>query len=89
MAKDAASPHLLIPKLHGEYLICEAQNDDAADPTAKDTVRAAFAAAKRPLKLEVYPAMHGWCVPGSPVYDPAQADRAWSELLALYKRALA
>jgi carboxymethylenebutenolidase len=89
VAKDAASPHLLAPKLHGEYLVCEAQNDDASDPAAKDTVRAAFAAAKVPLKLEVYPAMHGWCVPGSQVYDPAQADRAWSELLALYKRALA
>lgn len=89
VSKDAASPHLLAPKLHGEYLVAHAENDDKADPTSKDTVRAAFAAAKVPLKLEVYPAMHGWCVPGSQVYDAAQADRAWSELLALYKRALA
>lgn len=88
VGKDATSPHLLAPKLHGEYLIAEAQNDDASDPSAKDTVRAAFAAAKAPLKLEVYPAMHGWCVPGSQVYDAVQAERAWSELLALYKRAL-
>jgi carboxymethylenebutenolidase len=88
VTKDAASPHLLAPRLHGEYLICEAQNDDKSDPAAKDTVKAAFAAAKVPLKLEVYPAMHGWCVPGSPVYDAAQAERAWGELLGLYRRAL-
>jgi len=88
VTKDADSPHLLAPKLHGQYLICEAQNDDKTDPAAKDAVRAAFEAAKVPLKLEVYPAMHGWSVPGSPVYNAAEADRAWSELLALYKRAL-
>jgi carboxymethylenebutenolidase len=88
VTKDADSPHLLAPHLHGQYLICEAQNDDATDPAAKDAVRAAFAAAKVPLKLEVYPAMHGWSVPGSPVYNPAEADRAWSELLGLYKRTL-
>jgi carboxymethylenebutenolidase len=88
VSKDATSPHLLAPKLHGEYLICEAQNDDKSDPTAKDTVTAAFAAAKVPAKLEVYPAAHGWCVPGSPVYDATQAERAWGELLGLYKRAL-
>jgi carboxymethylenebutenolidase len=88
VTKEATSPHLLVPKLHGEYLVCEAQNDDASDPTAKDTVKAAFAAAKVPVKLEVYPAMHGWCVPGSAVYNAAEAERAWGELLAMYKRAL-
>jgi carboxymethylenebutenolidase len=89
VSKAADSSHLLAPKLHGEYLICEADNDDKSDPTAKDTVRAAFAAAKIPVKLEVYEgAMHGWCVPGSQVYNPTAAEKAWSELLALYKRAL-
>jgi carboxymethylenebutenolidase len=88
VSKDPDSPQLLAPKLHGEYLVCEAQNDDKSDPTAKDVVKAAFAAAHVPLKLEVYPAMHGWCVPGSPVYNPAEAERAWGELLVLYKRAL-
>ena len=82
------SPHLLAPKLHGEYLICEAQNDDKTDPSAKEVVAAALTDAKVKFKLDVYPAMHGWCVPGSAVYDPAQAERAWAELLSMYKRAL-
>jgi len=88
VTKGADSPHLLAPKLHGEYLICEAQNDDKTDPTAKTTVSAALDAAKVKYKLDVYPAMHGWCVAGSQVYDAAQAERAWAELLSMYQRAL-
>jgi hypothetical protein len=32
---------------------------------------------------------HGWTVRGSQVYNEAGAERAWAELLALYKRNLA
>ena len=31
---------------------------------------------------------HGWTVKGSQVYNEAGAERAWSNLLALYKKAL-
>ena len=44
------------------------------------------AAAKREADIAVFPADHGWCVPDSPVYDKAQADRAWDALLALYAK---
>jgi len=43
------------------------------------------------VEIDVYPARHGWCVPdmpiedGAPIYDKAQAERAWSKLVALYK----
>ena len=37
-------------------------------------------------EIEVYPADHGWCVPDSPVYNAAQAERAWERLLALYAK---
>lgn len=87
--KEPTSPHLLIPKTKARYLVAVAQNDDAKDPQAKDTLKAAFAAARRPAIVEVYPADHGWCVPGSQVYDAAQAERAWSELIKLYRVALA
>jgi carboxymethylenebutenolidase len=52
-------------------------------------LKAAFAAAKRPATVEVYPADHGWCVPGSQTYDQASAERAWGELLKLYRATLA
>jgi carboxymethylenebutenolidase len=83
------SPHLLIPQTTAEYLVAIADNDDQADPGAKDTLREAFAAAGRPSTVEVYQgADHGWTVRGSDVYDEPAAERAWSELLALYRRCL-
>jgi carboxymethylenebutenolidase len=80
-----ASPHLLIPKTNAAYLCAVAQNDDASRPTDKDTLKAAFAEAKRPATVEVYPANHGWCVKGSAVYNEAAAEKAWAELTKLYK----
>jgi carboxymethylenebutenolidase len=84
------SPHLLIPKTHAEFLIAVADNDDKQDPTVKDKLKAAFADAKRPAKVEVYEgAAHGWTVKGGAVYNEPAAEKAWAELLALYKRVLA
>jgi carboxymethylenebutenolidase len=84
------SPHLLIPKTHADYLIAVADNDDKQDPTVKDKLKAAFAEAKRPAKVEVFEgAAHGWTVKGSQVYNEPAAEKAWAELLALYKKALA
>jgi dienelactone hydrolase len=42
-----------------------------SEPTVKDDLKAAFAAAGRTATVEVYPADHGWCVKGSAVYDEA------------------
>ena len=80
VTKEANSPHLLIAKTNATYLVCQAQNDDAQQPTVKDDLKAAFAAAKRPATVEVYRADHGWCVKGSAVYNQAEAERAWSNL---------
>jgi len=85
VTKDANSPHLLIPKTKASFLVAIARNDDQKQPDAKDTLKAAFAAAKRPATVEVYPADHGWCVPGSQPYDQASAERAWAELLRLHR----
>lgn len=86
---DADSPHLLIPRTHADYLIEIADNDDQKDPAAKDKLKAAFAEAKRPAQVEVFAGCaHGWTVKGSQVYNEAGAEKAWSNLLALYKKAL-
>ncbi len=79
------SPHLLIAKTNAAYLVCQAQNDDASNPKVKDDLKAAFAAAGKTATVEVYAANHGWCVPGGAVYNQAEAERAWSNLGALYK----
>ena len=87
--KDPTSPHLLIPKTKASYLVAVAQNDDKNQPDSKDILKKAFADAKRPATVEVYPANHGWCVKGSQVYDEAAAEKACAELTKLYKANLA
>ena len=84
------SPHLLVEKMTAHYLFAIAENDDQRQPEAKDVLRETFDAAGLPAEIEVYEgAMHGWCPPDTPVYHEAQAERAWSRLLALFDRALA
>lgn len=84
----ANSPHLLIPRMTAEVLVAIARNDDASQPTSKDILKQAFAAANRPAKVEVYAADHGWTASDSAVYNKAEADRAFAEQLAIYKRNL-
>ena len=84
------SPHLLAGKMRAHYLFAIAENDDRKQPEAKTVLRDAFAAAGLPAEIEVYEgALHGWCPPDSAVYHEAQAERAWSRLLALFETALA
>lgn len=89
------SPHLLVPKMTGRYYVGIAANDDQRQPEAKSKLDEAFRAANLRAKIEVYEGtLHGWCVKdmpvqaGKPIYNEAQAERAWSELAALYQRAL-
>lgn len=84
------SPHLLASKIKARMYIAIAANDDARQPQAKEKLREAFGAR---AEIEVYPAQHGWCMAdmpsqGAPIYDPAQAERAWGKLLALYRESL-
>lgn len=91
LATDAQdSPHLLVSKMKAGFLIAIAANDDARDPESKVLLREAFAANGVAAEIEVYEnTQHGWCPPDSAVYDEAQAERAWSRLLALFERELA
>jgi carboxymethylenebutenolidase len=83
------SPHLLIPKMKAQFLIAIAANDDAKQPDAKSTLKAAFADASLPASIEVFEGtMHGWCPPDSHVYNADAAEKAWRELVDLFKRAL-
>ena len=53
-------------------------------------LRESFDKAGLQAEIEVYAgAAHGWCPPDSPVYNEAQAERAWSRLLVLLEGALA
>ena len=88
------SPHLSVPKMKAQYYFGIAMNDDQRQPEAKTKLDEAFKAAKLPAKIEVYDGcLHGWCVKdmpmadGKPIYNEPQAERAWGELVSLFKRA--
>ena len=84
------SPHLQASKSKAQFLIAIAANDDARSPNDKTALKEMFAKVNLPAEIEVYTdAKHGWCPPDSPVYNEAQAEKAWSRLLALYGKALA
>jgi carboxymethylenebutenolidase len=93
---NADSPHRLASKIKARMYFAVAANDDAQQPDAKVQLREAFTSANVPVEVELYSqSQHGWCVPdmpnqpnGQPIYSQADADRAWSKLLALYKAAL-
>jgi len=85
---QADSPHKLLAATKAAYLFAIASNDDARSPTDKTALRDAAMAAGRPAEVEVYPAQHGWCTIDAPVFDLAQADRAWGRMLALYGKDL-
>jgi carboxymethylenebutenolidase len=86
----AGGPHELIPEMDADFLIAIAADDDASAPEDKNVLREAFAAAGLDAEIEVYEGTaHGWCPPDSRVYHEAQAERAWSRLLALFEGALA
>lgn len=78
------SPHRLLGETRASYLIAIARNDDARAPAEKEALRAAAQAAGRPAEIAVYAADHGWCTLDAPVYDQAEAERAWARMLALF-----
>jgi carboxymethylenebutenolidase len=90
------SPHLLAPKIKGRMYFGIASNDDMRQPDQKTKLKEAFAVAHVAAEIEVYSeSLHGWCVTdmpkqdGKPIYNKADAERAWGKLLALYKTGLA
>jgi carboxymethylenebutenolidase len=91
------SPHLLAPKIKARMYFGIATSDDVTRPDDKNKLKEAFAATKVPAEIEVYAGtQHGWCMKdmpkqpnGMPIYNQADAERAWGKLLALYKAALA
>lgn len=90
VTKNSDSPHLQAAQSHAQFLVAIAENDDQRSPTDKDVMRETFAKANLPAEIEVYTGCaHGWCPPDSHVYNEPSAEKAWSRLLVLYRKALA
>lgn len=86
---DPESPHLLAPKIRAELYVAVADNDRSCPPEMVERFRQALDDAGVRYRCEVYRgASHGWMKSDFPVYDEAAAERGWSEMLALFDRAL-
>src|SRR5882724_9692835 len=83
------SPHLQASATKAQFLIAIAESDDKPRPTEKDVLKKTFEDANLSAEIEVYGAAHGWCPPDSGVYNEMLAEKAWSRLMELYKKALA
>ena len=80
------SPNVMAAKTKAQFLIAIAANDDMQQAHEKTVLKDTLGAA---AEIEVYDgAQHGWCPPDSGVYNQALAEKAWTRLLALYKKAL-
>ena len=83
------SPHLIALTTKAHFLVAIAENDDKRSPNDKVVLKETFEKAKMEAEIEVYTgAAHGWCPPDSAVYNEPLAEKAWANLLALYKKAL-
>ncbi|MEE4339618.1 dienelactone hydrolase family protein [Erythrobacter sp.] len=85
---DPMSPHNMLDEVDARLLIAIAEDDHAKDPSAKLLFAKAAGLAAVPAKIDVYEGDHGWTVPDSPAYAEPAAQRAYGDLLELYRTAL-
>jgi carboxymethylenebutenolidase len=91
LATDAPnSPHLVLSKAFTARLYFGHAIDDKSMPAAAiDKLNSALKAWGGQYESEVYEgAYHSWTVPGSPVYNQPQAERAFEKLTDLFSQAL-
>lgn len=78
------SPHLQLPRIKARLYFGHATNDQSMNAEAIAKLDATLAAWGGRCQTEVYEgARHGWTVPGTPVYNQPQAERAFEKLAAL------
>jgi carboxymethylenebutenolidase len=86
---DPNSPHTLAPKIKAEMYLGFSIEDRTMPPEAVEKLKAALDAAGVKYDSEVYAgARHGWCVKDHTVYNEPQAERAWSHMVGLFRKAL-
>lgn len=84
-----ASPHLLLPRIKAALYFGHAVEDRSMPAEAIEKLGQALAAWGGSFENEVYEgALHGWTVPGGPVYNEPQAERAFQKLTGLFQSTL-
>jgi carboxymethylenebutenolidase len=85
-----ASPHTMLPKVKAQLYLGHAVQDRSMTAEQIEKLEAALRAWGGKFESETYEgALHGWTVPGSQIYNHAQAERAFEKLTGLLSAALA
>jgi carboxymethylenebutenolidase len=84
------SPHLVLPRVAARLYFGHADNDKSMPAEAIKKLEAALETwGGNRYESELYEgASHGWTVPGSPVYNEPQAERAFQKLTQLFAQTL-
>ncbi len=86
---DPASPHLLLTRVTARLYFGHAVNDRSMDTEAIQRLGEALANRGGTYESETYEgASHSWTIPDSPVFNPAQAERAFHKLTELFAATL-
>ena len=83
------SPHLVLPRVKARLYFGHAIQDRSMPEEAIEKFNRALESWGGQYESEVYEgAYHSWTVPGSPVYNQPQAERAFAKLTGLFARTL-
>lgn len=83
------SPHKQLPRVKARLYFGHAVEDASATPAQVETLEQALRTWHGAFQSEVYEgAKHGWTVPGRPVYNELQAERAFEKLVELFDATL-
>lgn len=86
---EPTSPHLLLPQIHARLYFAHAVNDSSMPEQAIRRLENALAAWGGRYESETYEgAQHGWTASDRPVYNPTQANRAFTKLTELLRGTL-
>jgi carboxymethylenebutenolidase len=83
-----SSPHRALPRTKARLYFGHASNDGSMPAEAIQALNHALEAWSGKYESEVYSGGHGWTVPDSPVYNPAEAERAFRKLTRLFAETL-
>ncbi len=82
------SPHNAAGTLQAELYIAAADQDASYPPVMARQFEAALDTANIRYHTQTYPAAHGWMMPDFPVFNKAEAEHGWRDLLAFFSRTL-
>lgn len=85
---DSESPHHLLPKIKAQLYFGHAENDRSMPAESIDRLDQALREWGGKYGSEIYPAGHGWMIPGRPVYNEQEAEKGFQELISLFDSSL-